>query len=293
MPARPRAYWLPKPRANQKGVVPKPLLSPRQIKVPLLPRVERLVNAGVVPRPPWLDVAIAHPPRSEDKMIDGKKPARLEWREEDLLRRTWQRRNPEAATLHAKVLFLDEAMLPAGTKTQHPADEFVRRQMALMRRGLSEEEAYRRVQQHLEGKRRATGGDVADARARASALGASPAEGPGSAAEGGDESGSIPTPRGFAEQLLRRFAEEAREAGEPYPQHWFDGGGGWRGIGDAKRDLTSRTMRAINRTGRSTGLLETLTMKEMMETASKGEAEAEAAMTGPVDPSEPDGKAAK
>ena len=94
------------------------------------------------------------------------KPVRFEWRQEDLLRRKWQQRNPQEAATHAKVLFLDETQLPEGTQVDHPADEFVRKQMMLMRHGLSEVEAYRRVKQQMDQKKKAMD-DVSAARAAA------------------------------------------------------------------------------------------------------------------------------
>ena len=50
------------------------------------------------------------------------------------------------------------------------------------------------------------------------------------------------------QQLLRRFAEEARDQGLPYPKHWFDADGSWLGIGfDKFRDqLPGKTRRALN-----------------------------------------------
>ena len=214
MPARLRPWWLPKPYQNRRGVIPVPLFgNPRKNKIPLIPKVQNLVQGAVIPKPLWLDAALAHPPPPPVPK-GSKKPQKFQWREEDLLRRTWQRRNPEAASTFAKVLFLDESSLPSGTPTEHPADEFVRKQMALMRRGMTEEEAYRRVQHQVEQKRRVGADDVAAARAQASAFGATPFEAPSSGAEGGGGGGGgggsagskAPAPRGFAEQLLRRFA---------------------------------------------------------------------------------------
>ena len=273
-----RPWWMPKPYQNRRGVIPKPLYgSPRRIKEDLLPKVENLVIGGAIPKPLWLDAARANPPPPK---IAGRKPEKFEWREEDRLRRVWQRRNPEAASTFPKVLFLDESSLPPGTQTEHPADEFISKQMELMRRGLSEEEAYRRVQQHMDQQRRVAADDVASARAQASALGASPAEGPGSGDT--EQSGaSAPTPRGFAEQLLRRFAEEARDGNQPYPTHWFNADGSWRGIGDPASEISARTMRALNRTGRSTGLFQSVTFRsddDAAKAAFRAEAEADAAL---------------
>ena len=50
------------------------------------------------------------------------------------------------------------------------------------------------------------------------------------------------------QQLLRRFAEEARDQGLPYPKHWFDADGSWLGIGfnQFRDQLPGKTRRALN-----------------------------------------------
>lgn len=69
-----------------------------------------------------------------------------------------------------------------------------------------------------------------------------------------------PLPRaGFAASLLRRFAEEARDGGQPYPAHWFGEGGEWRGIG-APSDIDSKTRAAFRRTADAHGVDEAADM---------------------------------
>ena len=284
---RVRPWWIAKPMQNQRNMVPKPLFQSRNMEVPLLPRVTRLVQAGVIPRPLWLDTAIAHPPPI-DSAKPKRNPTRLAWRDDDLLRRMWQRRNPQEAAAFAKVMFLDEQTLPVGTRTDHPADEFVRKQSALVRRGFSETEAYRRVKQQMDQKRKATD-DIAAARAQASALGVEPAESPGSVAADGNAKPK--TPAGFAEQLLRRFAEEARDANQPYPQHWFGSDGEWNGIGDVSQ-LNARTRSMLSRTGRQTGLFDGMTFrdsKQAANAAADAEAEADASLDAEEEGSPVDG----
>jgi hypothetical protein len=240
-----KKWWQSKPYRNWPGVVPKPMLTGRRIRSELLPRVQQQVRGGVISKPLWLDACLAHPPPLDHKFA-GEKPTRFQWREEDRLRRTWQQRNPEAS-MHPKVLFLDESQLPPDTKAEHPADAFVRRQTAFMRRGLSEDEAYRRAHQQLSQEQRGAKDEVAAARAQAIALGATPAVGVGSA--GSDAAGGAggPAKPGFATRLLRRFAEEARDGDQPYPRHWFNEDGTWRGIGDPSQ-FDRKTVRAIERT---------------------------------------------
>jgi hypothetical protein len=229
-----KKWWMKKPFRNLPGVVPKPILgSPRANPTELVSRVQQLVAGGAIAKPVWLDAVLAHPPPIEHR-FNGPRPVRLEWREEDRLRRVWQRRNPEAS-MHPKVLFVDESQLPASV-IEHPADTFVKRQQALMRKGLSEEEAYRRVLKEQQEERRASDGEAAAARKDARALGATPV-------------GDRREHEGFAERLLRRFAEEARDGGHSYPRHWFDDEGKWSGIGKTplSTQLDSRTMRGLQR----------------------------------------------
>jgi hypothetical protein len=246
-----KKWFMQKPVRNWRGIVPKPLSSSRAVRVDLLPRTQRLVAGGVIPKPLWLDAMLAHPPPVEHKYT-GERPVRFQWREEDRLRRTWQRRNP-AASMHPKVLFVDESRLPAGSALEHPADIFVRKQMALMRKGLSEEEAYRRVLNEEEEASRPSRGEVSDAHASARALGATPAQ-PETSREG------------FAERLLRRFAEEARDGKQPYPEHWFNEDGTWRGIGMATQ-LQGSTRRALERAANRPGVLARQILEEMPEDA--------------------------
>ena len=168
---RNRKWWMKKPLRNQPGIVPK--RAGRRIVVDLLPRVQQLVSGDVIGRPVWLDAALAHPPPSAHKR-KSERPLQLSWSEEDRLRRVWQRRNPEAS-MHPKVLFLDERSLPEGTQVDHPADVFVREQMRLMRRGLGEDEAYRRVLLRDQQRDSVRVAEVDAARAAAAALGATPA----------------------------------------------------------------------------------------------------------------------
>jgi hypothetical protein len=239
---RNKKWWHRKPQRNWPGMVPKVLLTGRRVQTPLLTRVQSLVKGNIIERPVWLDAALAHPP-SMLHLLKGEKPTKLAWREEDRLRRIWQRRNP-SASMHPKVLFVDESQLPADA-VEHPADAFINKQMELMRTGFSEDEAYRRVALELKQKRKLREGEAEAARADARGLGATPAAGGGGSKERG----------GFAEQLLRRFAEEARSSGQPYPRHWFaDGGkGSWRGIGaevagrSVAEQLGRTTERALER----------------------------------------------
>jgi len=245
---RKRKAFMSKPVNNMRGLIPRPIITGRRIRTELVPRVANLIAGGVMAKPLWFDAVLAHPPPL-DQRVSGPRPQRFEWRDEDRLRRTWQNRHPEAS-MHPKVLFLDESQLPAGTPVDHPADNFVRQQMKLMRKGLSEEEAYRRVQQQQQQDGRGDADEVAAARDAARALGATPAEG---AAGGG---GRASRPEGFAARLLRRFAEEAREGGQPYPKHWFleqDGAAGkgpWRGTG-APEEIDKRTAKALENTARA------------------------------------------
>ena len=239
---RSRPKWFPKPIRNTAGLVPKPITTGRKIKTELVPRVDNLIKGGVIPKPLWYDAVLAHPPTLEHKMA-GPRPKRFEWREEDRLRRVWQRRNPEAS-MFPKVLFLDETQLPPGTQTTHPADVFVRKQLAMMRKhNLSEEEAYRRVLMQQQQKEKIADEEVQAAREQAKALGASPA------VDGAQKF----LREGFAARLLRRFAEEARDSKQPFPKHWFaDGPDGERGMGEwrglAQPELESKTVKAFERT---------------------------------------------
>lgn len=194
------------PQPLWKRLVPLPLVRNRVVKTKMLDRVSQLVKGGVIPKPLWYEAMLAHPPPPK---MQAEKPKRIEF-PEDRLRRVWLRRNPEA-TMHPKALFVEEAALP-GSHHEHPADAFVKRQMALMRKGLSEEEAYREVL--LQDKQATSASpEAADARSAAMAFGATPS------------GGGVPN-----DELLRKFAEEARAARMPYPEHWFAADGSWVGI---------------------------------------------------------------
>lgn len=158
-----------------------------------------------------------------------KKPKPLSF-PEDELRRAWLRRNP-AATMHPKALFLEEDMVPAPYRT-HPADTFVERQMELINTGMAEEEAYRAVDREQKRQEQIKALEAETARQQAEATGA--------------PTGGARPP--MQQQLLRRFAEEARDQGLPYPRHWFSEDGRWKGIGSSelKTELQGNTRRALN-----------------------------------------------
>ena len=206
--------------------VPMPVSQSRKVKMGMIERVSTLIKGGIIHKPLWYDAVMAHPPPEK---IKGQKPFRLTF-DDDKLRSVYLKRNP-AATLKPKALFLDQNREEAWH--EHEADAFVRQQKAHMRKGATEEEAYRLVLQkqkeqaeHTARTRRA---EVEMAQKRAAAVGAT--QGTGSAGVEG-----APT---AAEQLLRKFAEEARDAGEPFPKHWFaDGGAGaWVGIGTTQTQM--------------------------------------------------------
>lgn len=209
----------------------RPTLTGRKVRTTLMSRVERQQRGNVAPRPLWFDAALAHPPPPKFQLD---RPPDLAF-PEDELRREWLRRNP-AATMVPKALFLEEASVPDELR-RHPADAFVERQMELIEEGTAPEEAYRIVaaEQEREGDVRAL--EERTARGVAAALGAEPAD-------GGDESEM----RGQT-LLLRRFAEEARDMGLPYPRHWFHPDGSWKGVGARalRASLAARTRRALDR----------------------------------------------
>jgi len=231
--------WV-KPIGNRLPM-PRVIVSGREVKVSFMERVNSLMRGSIIPKPIWYDAIMAHPPPMK---LKGEKPVRLQW-EEDKLRRTWLRRNP-AATQFPKSLFLDPAHPMANR--EHPADTFVKQQIAHMRRGDTEEQAYRRVlqkqreQQEHDGRVRDA--EVEEAKQHAAALGAIPA----AVAEPLRYSGTE-GPSTVAQQLLRRFAEEAKEAGQPYPKHWFDANGAWVGIGKTQETgLQGSTLKALSKT---------------------------------------------
>ena len=85
-----RKPWHHKPIRNTLKI-PMPTNTARKVRSALLPRVQQLVKGGIVPKPLWLDAALAHPPPVAHKYRWGK-PVKFEWRDEDRLRRIWQRR---------------------------------------------------------------------------------------------------------------------------------------------------------------------------------------------------------
>ena len=232
---------------------PRWIVRGRKVRMKLMERMGRLVKGGVVPRPVWYDAALAHPPPLK---LRGEKPEELTF-PSDELRRTWLRRNP-AATMHPKALFLEDESLTAADR-EHPADVFVDRQEALMKAGMAEEDAYRAVaaEQRREARVRALEeqGESDDA----GSTGA-PSEPPTArvrrAVTHHAHTRSLSPPARawqagarLEQQLLRRFAEEAREQGLPYPAHWFDADGEWRGIGGPAglEQLEARTRRSLRK----------------------------------------------
>jgi len=177
--------------------VPLPKLSSnsRVVNVSMMERVTSLVKGGVMHKPLWYDAMLAHPPPKKAK---APRPMRLEW-EDDRLRRLYLARNP-AATLQPKALFLDPRRPEADM--EHEADAFVRHQKALMRKGATEEEAYRTVRrQQQEAAARAREEEERVAQQQAAEIGARRGGGGGK------------VPYSVTQQLFRRLAEEAREAG--------------------------------------------------------------------------------
>ena len=242
---------------------PRWIVRGRKVRMKLMERVGRLVKGGVIPRPVWYDAALAHPPPLK---LRGDKPHELTF-PSDELRRTWLRRNP-AATMHPKALFLEDESLTAADR-DHPADVFVERQEALMKAGMAEEDAYRAVaaEQQREARVRALEeqGEREDAqpagapsepptaRVRRHARPHPAADRPRSLARRGARASPPARARQagarLEQQLLRRFAEEAREQGLPYPAHWFDAAGEWRGIGGPAglEQLEARTRRSLRK----------------------------------------------
>jgi hypothetical protein len=210
----------------------KPFLTGRKIKTTLMGRVDMLLRGKLIPRPLWYDAALAHPPGLRINPIN--KPQAITF-PEDELRHEWIRRNP-AATMVPKSLFLEEESVPPELRT-HPGDTFTERQMELIEQGVDPDEAYNMVkaEQEREGSVRAL--EDQSARKVAAALGAAPAD------EGEGGRMRVQT------QLLRRFAEEARDMGLPYPKHWFDHDGSWKGMGAQllRASLDGSTRRALDK----------------------------------------------
>ena len=117
----------------------------------------------------------------------------------------------------------------------------------MMRRGVPEEEAYRRVKQQQAEKRRVDDAEATLAQQQAQSLGLSPAARSAATASSADTAApGERTREGFAARLLRRFAEEARAGGQPYPLQWFDDKGRWIGIA-TDDPVSKRTARAFER----------------------------------------------
>eukprot|EP00316_Scyphosphaera_apsteinii_P005979 CAMPEP_0119338930 /NCGR_PEP_ID=MMETSP1333-20130426/97225_1 /TAXON_ID=418940 /ORGANISM="Scyphosphaera apsteinii, Strain RCC1455" /LENGTH=278 /DNA_ID=CAMNT_0007350351 /DNA_START=10 /DNA_END=846 /DNA_ORIENTATION=+ len=212
----------------------KNLVRSRKVKMVLMERVERLVRGGAIPRPLWYDIALAHPPPMKFK---AKKKNQLTF-PEDELRRAWLRRNPQAS-MHPKTLFLEQDSLPADYR-QHPADVFVEQQVKLMKRGQSEEQAYRNVQELEKQAARIRAIETETAKQQAIALGAQPAT---------DQATTAAVRPLLQQQILRQFAEEARDQGLPYPRHWFNADGAWRGIGASqiRSEMLTTTRKALDK----------------------------------------------
>lgn len=246
------------PLRNRRPI-PDPTSVARVVKISMVDRVASLVKGGVMHKPLWFDAMLAHPPPPPVKPV---KPMRLEW-EEDRLRRVYLRRNPEA-NLKPKALFLDPDQPEASY--EHEADSFVRQQKAYMRKGASEEEAYRltlqKVKQLAEESARARKDEVELARKQAAKIGATQS--------------AIHQPAnssGMVQHILRRIAEEAREAGEPYPKHWFAdrGKGRWVGIGsqeviDQMEMVTRKVIRTDEDIGATAAMLGGMDVKNTEDT---------------------------
>lgn len=208
-------------------------------------RVERLVRGSVIPAPLWYEAAKSHPPPLKTA---SNKPKVLSF-PEDELRRVWLQRNPHTASRHPKALFIEDDLLPASAR-EHPGDVFVERQLEFMRSGKTREEAYAAAGRELEHEERVRALEAETARQQAAALGAAPATEQNTAAA------MRPMLR---QQLLRRFAEEARDQGLPYPRHWFDAKGKWKGIGaDKMREDVGVKANAIDKQSIDGNLIQTV-----------------------------------
>jgi hypothetical protein len=106
-----------------------------------------------------------------------------------------------------------------------------------MERGYPREEAYRKVQREERERERARALEAEEARQQAVALGAASA-----AAEpaGADAKARL------QQRLLRRFAEEARDAGLAYPKGWFAADGSWIGIKTAPASGAATVREALS-----------------------------------------------
>ena len=135
--------------------------------------------------------------------------------------------------------------------------------MELMERGYPREEAYRKVQREERERERARALEAEEAR-QAVALGAASAAAP--ADSGADAKARL------QQQLLRRFAEEARDAGLAYPKRWFAADGSWIGIKKSAPASGAATVQealspGLRRTRRSRALLDDVDIAAVSEAA--------------------------
>lgn len=104
----------------------------------------KLINAGVVPRPIWLDVVEATRPPFEPVSVTKSRIIRYP---EDRLRATYLQRNPEARRIPVN-------LLAGSIADRHVSDRFVTVQMRLMKeKNLSEEEAYKSAEEIIRKKK--------------------------------------------------------------------------------------------------------------------------------------------
>lgn len=105
---------------------------------PFKTSLTKLVQAGVIPRPIWLDVVEATRPPFQPVKATKSPPI---YYPEDRLRATYLRKNPEARRIPVN-LYADS--IP----DRHISDRFVSIQMRLMdENNLSEEDAYKRAEE--------------------------------------------------------------------------------------------------------------------------------------------------
>lgn len=104
----------------------------------------KLIEAGVVPRPVWLDIVEATRPPFEPVRSTKSREIRYP---EDRLRATYLQRNPEARRIPVN-------LLAESITDRHVSDRFVAFQMRLMNeRKLSEEEAYKLAEEAMQKKK--------------------------------------------------------------------------------------------------------------------------------------------
>lgn len=107
---------------------------------PFKQSVKRLVNAGVIPRPVWLDVVEATRPPFQPKSVT--KSFEIRYPEDDL-RAKYLENNPE---LRRIPINLKAPTIPE----RHVADRFVTLQMKLVReKSMSEKEAYKKADEMI------------------------------------------------------------------------------------------------------------------------------------------------